>query len=367
MVVCRYGPVGTMFAEDRQEPLSLGRIVPYYLVGLRYGDDLLWFRDVDESGSESDPGMSDPQNNLCDDTADNGATSVDTFGAEPTGAVTSGRWRGATLTDATVRTPEPDPLADHGLLTCQDYTPQVAPESTRVVRDRLVPATVDPQESVLCRYTFSTDDYGKPPAVRRVPIDNPAAVAETLTWLPPGGDPHGSCADDGVGRRWWCVQRHLDQGRRRRGECGRLRDGGRGHRDVAHAGEDPVTGGYDSCSEDGARFGQQTMLVPTGAVAVRWCDRGRAPGPPVTTGVDTLVGALDSGPATRKPMPGDPQYPPEQSGTRSGYHLLFLYPTGPPARVFVSADADRVVDNDILEGTASATVLPMIEAMFPDS
>jgi hypothetical protein len=81
----------------------------------------------------------------------------------------------------------------------------------------------------------------------------------------------------------------------------------------------------------------------------------------VTSGYQALVRALDRLPTGTSDgsctmLPG--------SSSGAGYELLFSYPEGPAAAVFVNAGCHPAIDNGNLQSTSASSVLPIIQQLL---
>jgi hypothetical protein len=114
-----------------------------------------------------------------------------------------------------------------------------------------------------------------------------------------------------------------------------------------------------SCNSASGRLGQDTAMVPAGATSVTIC--ATKAHRTVTSGYQTLVRALDrlrTGPSdgSCSMLPG--------SSSGPDYELLFSYPEGPAAAVFVNADCHPAIDNGNLQSASASSVVPIIQQLL---
>lgn len=130
----------------------------------------------------------------------------------------------------------------------------------------------------------------------------------------------------------------------------------------------PAPSSIGNCS-GAPRFGQQSRMVPAGAVGLTICwnigdkksqvevDRGFADfvtalnAPKNIASTSTCHGASASTGTSEVPGP-------------ISYRLIFRYPTGPAAEVHFTQSCDPSIDNFSLAATDSGTVLPLLKALL---
>jgi hypothetical protein len=120
-----------------------------------------------------------------------------------------------------------------------------------------------------------------------------------------------------------------------------------------------------ACAPTGGvgRYGQQTSLVPEGAVAVSICERA-ADGSissqrTVHSGFSTLIAALDQLPT--HPTTNSCE---EQADIIDMYNLLVSYPTGPPVRLSVQDNCLPAIENGSLQADNPTSVLPLVQNLL---
>lgn len=133
-----------------------------------------------------------------------------------------------------------------------------------------------------------------------------------------------------------------------------------------HAGHwTPPPTNTSACAPTGiGRYGQQTSLVPEGAIAVSICEATAADGGgssqrTVHSGFSTLIAALDQLP-TRTTTHGCQ----EQADTVDMYNLLFSYPTGPRVLVSVSENCLPAIENGYLQADNATSVLELVRNLL---
>lgn len=117
----------------------------------------------------------------------------------------------------------------------------------------------------------------------------------------------------------------------------------------------------DPCAGTG-RYGQQSRLVPAGAVGLDIC---RSTGGPfqtiahVTGGFGALVDALNGKPTTTSTNSCS------ISTTGLTYNLTFRYASGPPVEVRYIKGCVPAIDNSSLQSTDDGHLIPQIEELIP--
>jgi hypothetical protein len=244
---------------------------------------------------------------------------------------------------------------------------------------RLAPST-PPVRALVCAYIAPHSPAGSSGSV--LLAGDLAGLAQELFWAPPPPPIPGGCADnitstDGdyyllglsypAGTEWVAAPGNHCQG----ASNGVFSTPDNMSELVStwyHAGhwiEPPVPS--SACTPTGAgRYGQQTSLVPEGAVAVSICEATAADGgsssqQTILTGFSTLIAALDQLP-THTTTNGCQEQPDTVAGDI--YNLLFRYPTGPPVLVSVSTNCLPAIDNGNLQADYATGVLALVRNLL---
>jgi hypothetical protein len=112
-----------------------------------------------------------------------------------------------------------------------------------------------------------------------------------------------------------------------------------------------------SCNGTSGRLGQETAMVPAGAISLTIC----APkAHMVTSGYQALVRALNRLPT--RPSTGSCSESPSTSG--ASYQLFFSYAEGPPVSIYINSNCHPAINNLGLQSASASTVLPIIQQLL---
>ena len=121
----------------------------------------------------------------------------------------------------------------------------------------------------------------------------------------------------------------------------------------------------------GARYGQQQVMVPVGAVKVDICrfdGSNKETHAAASSGFAPLIEALDAEPTVPSTSScHDTTYDAPTTGQTQPstmYTVVFQYASGPPVAVRVTATCVPAIDNSSLQAVKATKVVPLLAALF---
>ncbi|WP_067185526.1 hypothetical protein [Microtetraspora niveoalba] len=248
--------------------------------------------------------------------------------------------------------------------------------------ESLVPGT--PIEAMICGYPGHNTDEGneRHAGTRTLTGGAAAAMARDLAYLPVGAADVGSCNLKAGPMTNYLVRFTYPDGRwlwvgsaDEVNACVMTTNGTASSRE--YIGDD-ITAAYlngtwsrsrpeDPCRGPGGRRGQDTRMVPEGptSVLVCWTDAGVPRQPRASYGRDVaepLAAALNAA-VTRRD--GTPCRMKGSVPEKRTFRLIFGYPEGPPAGVWVRPGCDSATQNGLLEGDIDAAARQEVTRLAP--